>query len=678
MTTSQTTRQATSAAHPQGASRAFDTLLVANRGEIALRIMRTARDLGLRTVAVYSTADRDSPHVAAADRAVLLGDGPARDSYLRIDRIIEAARASGAQAVHPGYGFLAENAEFAAAVEAAGLIFVGPPAEAIRLMGNKAGAKKRMLAEGVPCIPGYQGEAQDDDTMSRAATEIGFPLMIKSAAGGGGRGMRLVHEAGQVVAALASARSEALAAFGSDELILERAIMGARHIEVQVFSDSHGNTVHIGERDCSVQRRHQKLVEESPSPAVTPALRERFGAAAVQAARSIDYRGAGTIEFLLDNRGEFYFMEMNTRLQVEHGVTELVTGLDLVEWQLRVAAGEPLPLKQEQISFAGHAIEVRLCLEDPALDFMPQTGEVLLWQPAPGVRTDSALKDGLAISPFYDSMAAKVLAHGRTRDASVARLAAACEQTVLLGVKHNLGFLRDCLRHPEFVAGHADTSFIATHLPSEARARPTLPAPVRAAAAILFGEATSDRAWTNSTGLYTLVQISSGVDAKPEMLEVRAGKPGIRVASHPSSESAMELQYCERGVSVLSFELDTVRHQLRYAIAGDGTLWLQHDGNQYQLRNTLHDRSAGGASGGAGQGVLRATLAGRLIAVHAQAGATVRKGETLLVLESMKMEHAMLAPRDGTVQEVSCAKGEQVMPGKVLVRLEPLEQSAAP
>ena len=489
--------------------------------------------------------------------------------------------------------------------------------------------------------------------------------------------MRLVHEAGQLLAALGSARSEALAAFGSDELILERAIIGARHIEVQVFSDSYGNTVHIGERDCSVQRRHQKLVEESPSPAVSPSLRERFGAAAVQAARSIDYRGAGTIEFLLDDRGEFYFMEMNTRLQVEHGVTELLTGLDLVEWQLRVAAGEPLPLNQEQIAFEGHAIEVRLCLEDPALDFMPQTGEVLLWQPAPGVRTDSALKDGLAISPFYDSMAGKVLAHGRTRDASVARLAAACEQTVLLGVKHNLGFLRDCLRHPEFVAGHADTSFIATHLPAEGRVHATLPAPVRAAAAILFGEATSSQAWTNSTGLYTLVQFATAADAKPDMLEVRVGRQGIRVASHPSGGNQMELQYCERGATVLSFELDTVRHQLRYAIAGDGALWLQHDGNQYQLRNTLHDRSASGVSGGASQGLLRATLAGRLIAVHAQAGATVRKGETLLVLESMKMEHAMVAPRDGTVQEVSCVKGEQVMPGKVLVRLQPLEQPPA-
>ena len=679
MKSAETARQADTAAPvAQGTQRPFDTLLVANRGEIALRIMRTARELGLRTVAVYSSADRDSPHVAAADRAVLLGDGPARDSYLQIDRIVEAARASGAQAVHPGYGFLAENAEFAAAVEEAGLVFVGPSAEAIRLMGNKAGAKKRMLAEGVPCIPGYQGAAQDDAAMSQAAEEIGFPLMVKSAAGGGGRGMRLVHEAGQLRAALASARSEALAAFGSDELILERAITGARHIEVQVFADSHGNTVHIGERDCSVQRRHQKLIEESPSPAVTPALRERFGAAAVQAARSIDYRGAGTIEFLLDSRGEFYFMEMNTRLQVEHGVTELLTGLDLVEWQLRVAAGEPLPLRQEQIAFDGHAIEVRLCLEDPALDFIPQTGEILLWLPAPGVRTDSALKDGLTISPHYDSMAAKVLAHGRTRHASVARLATACEQTVLLGVRNNLGFLRDCLRHPEFVAGHAETSFIATHLPAESRVRPALPAPVRAAAAIVFGEATSTSAWTNSMGLYTLVQISSGVDTKPEMLQVRVGRPGIRVASHPSGENEMALAHCVRGATVLSFELDNVRHQLHYAIAADGTLWLHHDGSEYQLRNTLHDRTAGSAAGGAGQGALRATLAGRLIAVNALAGATVRKGETLLVLESMKMEHAMVAPFDGTVQAVFCAQGEQVMPGKVLVQLQPLEQAPAP
>jgi geranyl-CoA carboxylase alpha subunit len=635
--------------------------------------MRSARRLGLRTVAVFSTADRESPHVTYADHACLIGEAPARESYLAIDKIIAAAHASGAQAVHPGYGFLAENAEFAAAVEAAGLTFIGPTAEAIRLMGNKAAAKERMLAAGVPCVPGYQGSAQDDTTFLNAAKKIGFPLMIKSAAGGGGRGMRLVHEIAQLPGALSSARSESLAAFGSDELILERAISDARHIEVQVFADSHGNVVHLGERDCSVQRRHQKLIEESPSPAVSPSLREKFGAAAVQAARSINYRGAGTIEFLLDASGEFYFMEMNTRLQVEHGVTELVTGLDLVEWQLRVAAGDKLPLSQDQVRLDGHAIEVRLCLEDSAQEFLPQTGQVLLWEPADGVRTDSALIPGLTISPYYDSMAAKVMAYAPTRLEAIGKLASACERTVLLGVRHNLAFLNVCLRHPQFDSGGATTSFIGNNFTSEQRQRGELLDAILAGASILFTRTAFGNAWTNAQGLYSLVEVASQDGAHSHLLRVqtqRDGSIGIVPHANPEAETLKVLNAVQTN-DALSFELGALQHRMRYARAADDGLWLHYNGEQYLVFDVLHARTASGDSAGAAGGALRASLAGRLVAVQVSAGDSVTKGQTLVVLESMKMEHAVRAPFDGTVEEVLCALGEQVMSGKVLVRVAP-------
>ena len=651
----------------------FDTVLVANRGEIALRVMRSARRLGLRTVAVFSTADRESPHIIYADHACHIGEAPARESYLDIERIVTAARASGAQAVHPGYGFLAENADFAAAVEAAGLTFIGPTPEAIRLMGNKAAAKDRMLAAGVPCIPGYQGSAQDDAAFLKAAKAIGFPLMIKSAAGGGGRGMRLVHDINQLPGALASARSESLAAFGSDELILERAISDARHIEVQVFADSHGNVVHLGERDCSVQRRHQKLIEESPSPAVSPALREKFGAAAVQAARSINYRGAGTIEFLLDASGEFYFMEMNTRLQVEHGVTELVTGLDLVEWQLRVAAGDVLPLSQDQVRLKGHAIEVRLCLEDTVQEFLPQTGDVLLWEPADGVRTDSALVKGLTISPYYDSMAAKVMAYASTRSEAVGKLATACQRTVLLGVRHNLAFLNHCLRHPQFASGAATTSFIGNYFSNEQRQRDELPQAVLAGAAILFTHTALGQAWSNAQGLYSLVEIASQDGAHTQLLRVQVQREGaIEIVLHsaPDTEALRVLQTVQTEDAFI-FELDSLQYRMRYARAADGGLWLHYNGEQYLVFDVLHARTASKDGVGAGGGTLRAALAGRLVAVQTSPGDKVTKGQTLVVLESMKMEHAVRSPFDGIIEEVLCTLGEQVMSGKVLVRVVP-------
>jgi geranyl-CoA carboxylase alpha subunit len=439
----------------------FRTILIANRGEIALRIMRTARQLGYGTVAVYSTADADARHVREADRAVCIGDPPAARSYLRIDRIVEAAREAGADAVHPGYGFLAENAAFSAACRDAGLVFIGPSPDAIRAMGNKAGAKRIVEAAGVPTVPGYQGEDRTDERMLAEAERIGFPVMIKATAGGGGRGMRLVPGAGQFAAMLRAARAEAKSAFGDPEVILERAVLRPRHIEIQVFGDRYGNAIHLGERDCSVQRRHQKIIEEAPSPAVSPALRARMGETAVAAVKSIGYEGAGTLEFLLDAQGNFYFMEMNTRLQVEHPVTEAITGLDLVAMQLRIAAGEPLPLTQQDVTFSGHAIEVRLCAENPDRNFLPQAGRLLRWEPPSGLRVEHALESGGEITPYYDSMIAKVIAAGATRDEARRALIAGLERTVALGIKTNLNFLSRCLAHRNFIDGGATTAFIA-------------------------------------------------------------------------------------------------------------------------------------------------------------------------------------------------------------------------
>src|SRR6266436_3241850 len=441
----------------------FHKILIANRGEIALRIMRTARRLGYGVVAVYSDADKDARHVREADAAVRIGEALPSLSYLNIGAIIAAAKSTGAGAVHPGYGFLAENAEFASSCRESGLVFIGPSPESIKAMGNKAGAKAIMRAAGVPCVPGYQGADQSDAVMSAEAAKIGFPVMIKAVAGGGGRGMRLVADAAAFLDALRSARSEAQGAFGDATVILERAIADPRHIEIQVFGDTFGNAIHLGERDCSVQRRHQKLIEEAPSPAVSAELRARMGAVAVAAIKSIGYEGAGTLEFLLDRNGEFYFMEMNTRLQVEHPVTEAITGLDLVELQLRVAAGEPLGLRQDEIKFAGHAIEVRLCSEDAALDFMPQSGRMALWQMPDGLRVEHALQSGSEIPPFYDSMIAKIISHGATRDEARRKLICGLEQTAAFGVTTNQAFLAACLRHRAFASGEATTAFIAKY-----------------------------------------------------------------------------------------------------------------------------------------------------------------------------------------------------------------------
>ena len=473
----------------------FAKILIANRGEIACRIVRTAKALGYRTVAVFSDADAGALHVRQADEAVRIGAPPARDSYLNVTALLAAAKLAGADAVHPGYGFLSENAAFAEACAGAGLIFIGPPAAAIHVMGNKSRAKKLMAAAGIPCVPGYGGADQSDATMLAEGQRIGFPLMVKAAAGGGGRGMRFVASPDELADALTRARWEAASTFGFDELILERAITEARHIEFQIFADRLGNVIHLGERDCSVQRRHQKVIEETPSPAVSADLRTTMGEAAVAAARAIDYVGAGTVEFLLDRSGKFYFLEMNTRLQVEHPVTEAVTGLDLVAWQLRVAAGEKLPLEQHQVRPDGHAIEARLYAEDPHSNFLPQSGTLIAWRPASGegVRIDHGLTSGAGVGPFYDPMLAKVIAHGASREEVRRRLIAALEDTVALGLVTNRSFLIAVLRHPAFAAGEATTDFINRYFAagSDAMRGAEPDNPTLALAAVLLFEARS-------------------------------------------------------------------------------------------------------------------------------------------------------------------------------------------
>jgi len=457
----------------------FNKILIANRGEIACRVMRTARQMGYRTVAVFSEADAHSPHVALADEAVCIGPAAASASYLNVDALLRAAQRTGADAVHPGYGFLSENAAFAQACADAGLVFIGPPPQAITVMGDKAGAKRVMREAGVPTAPGYLGELQDDATLIKEAERLGYPLLVKAVSGGGGRGMRLVHRPDELAQAITSARREAQSAFGDGTLMLERLIEDGRHIEIQVFADAHGNAVYIGERDCTAQRRRQKVIEESPSPVVTPALREAMGRDAVRAAQAIGYRGAGTIEYIVDQDLKHYFLEMNTRLQVEHPVTEMVSGLDLVEWQLRVAASQPLPLKQEEIVLCGHAIEARLYAEDPYQGFAPQTGTVQWWRPAAalfnGVRIDDGITEGGQVSPHYDPMVAKLIVHGRDREEAIRKLMATLDDAPLLGLAHNGRFLRDLVNHPRFRAGSMTTTLIDQW---QAEGEPLLQAPI--------------------------------------------------------------------------------------------------------------------------------------------------------------------------------------------------------
>ncbi|WP_427306020.1 acetyl/propionyl/methylcrotonyl-CoA carboxylase subunit alpha [Cupriavidus sp. H39] len=654
-------------------SRPFHTLLVANRGEIAVRIMQTARRLGLATVAVYSEADRQSPHVAFADRAVCIGAAAPRESYLNVSAIIEAARSSGADAIHPGYGFLAENAAFAEAVTAAGLVFVGPPAEAIRAMGNKAEAKRLMLAADMPCVPGYQGASQDDATLLAQSESIGFPLMVKAAAGGGGRGMRLVRDAAALPAALTSARSEAAAAFGSDELILERAVIAPRHVEIQVFADTHGNVIHLGERDCSVQRRHQKVIEEAPSPAVGPALRGRMGEAAVRAAKAIGYVGAGTMEFLLDADGNFYFMEMNTRLQVEHAVTEAITGFDLVEWQLRVAAGEPLPVTQDQVKLNGHAIEVRLTAEDVPAGFLPQGGPLLRWRP-PGagrdVRVDHALEEGGTIPTHYDSMVAKLVAHGADREEARRKLLRAVEDCVLLGVPTNQGFLAACLAHAAFAGNDVHTGFVDAHMQAALQVA-VPPQHVAATAALAASGMLSSKGKPASLAraASSIVLNSAG---KAWQITLWVTTDGWRAClrergeEQPQVECTLRVLRANGTNGTALVECDGVVYPLVFA-ADKHVLHLFQSGHawQFELHDPRRRRDAGDADG-----ALQAPLTARIVAVNVTEGERVEAGQALVVLEAMKMEHTIVAPFAGVVVELPARAGGQASAGSLLARVE--------
>ena len=684
----------------------FSKVLIANRGEIAARVIRSCRARGLRSVAVVSAADRHALHARLADEAVEIGAAPPRESYLNIERLIAAARATGAQAVHPGYGFLSENADFAEACAAAGLVFIGPPPEAIRLMGNKAAAKRRMREAGVPCIPGYDGVDQSDATLIREAEKIGLPLMIKAAAGGGGRGMRRVNDLKELPAALASARSEAKSAFGSGELILEYALTAPRHVEVQVFADTQGNVIHLGERDCSIQRRHQKVIEEAPSPAVDESLRARMGEAAVRAARAIGYVGAGTIEFLLAE-DDFVFMEMNTRLQVEHPVTELVTGLDLVDLQLRVAAGEPLPLAQSDVRLDGHAIEARLYAENPDAGFLPQTGTLLRWNAPANVRVDAGVDTGTEITSHYDPLLAKVIAHGATRDAARQKLVAALRDTTALGVTTNKAFLVGCLEHPEFFAGRATTDFIAAHfapLPDAPQETPLGCADPRsellAAAALILAQRSAARLpqpelafWRSSGAATTHFTLGIGdravslgltfVSPLPSPLPAGAREQHspLPLAGEGQGERAsrrFELTIGETSndVELLSIDNDTCRIAfanlhlaVRHAFDAEGRLHLEVDGAQAVVSD-LTMQPAQSRESAAGSGRLTPPMNGRVVAVLAAAGARVTRGQGLIVLESMKMEHTLAAPCDGVLAELACAVGEQVAPGKLLARVE--------
>ncbi len=652
------------------------TLLIANRGEIACRVIRTARRLGIRTIAIYSEADAGALHVRLADAALPVGGARAADSYLRADRILDAARAAGAEAIHPGYGFLSENAAFAEACAAAGIAFVGPPAAAIRAMGSKAESKRLMEAAGVPIVPGYHGEAQDEATLASHAARIGFPLLIKASAGGGGKGMRPVLAASDFAAQLAGARREAAAAFGDDRVLLERYLTKPRHVEVQVFADAHGTTIHLHTRDCSVQRRHQKVLEEAPAPDLPDALRERLHAAAVAAARAVGYVSAGTVEFIVEGEDAF-FMEMNTRLQVEHPVTEMVTGLDLVEWQLRVAAGEPLPLRAAPAP-RGHSVEVRLYAEDPAQDWRPSTGPLRRFHLPPGaedLRIETGVRQGDAITPFYDPMIAKLVAWGLDRRAALNRLEAALAESRVAGITTNLGFLRRLVAHPAMRAAELDTGFAARH--AAALIPPERPAPAVALAAAALEallpppDAAPPRSpWDRRDGWRvqgggTEVVVLAEAATRHLLRLVHAG-PGWRLALEGSAPMALAGHRLPGGIQVaLDGLVERVQVQrdgeaLHLALGGP-------EGGEWTLHRLDPHAPAGGET--AAEGRLAAPIPGRVVQVLVAEGDRVTRGQVLAVLEAMKTELRITAPADGVVAHVGCAAGETVQEGTEIVTL---------
>lgn len=658
----------------------FRKILIANRGEIALRVMRTAKRLGYETVAVYSTADASARHVREADQAVWIGESQPSQSYLRIDAIIAAAKASGADAVHPGYGFLAENADFAKACREAGLVFIGPSPEAIHAMGNKAGAKDIMQQAGVPCVPGYQGEDQGDATMLTAAKRIGFPVMIKAVAGGGGRGMRLVPNDVAFPDSLRAARSEAQNAFGDPNVILERAIVQPRHIEIQVFGDRHGNAIHLGERDCSVQRRHQKLVEEAPSPAVSPELRARMGATAVAAVKAIGYEGAGTLEFLLDSAGNYYFMEMNTRLQVEHPVTELITGVDLVEWQLRVAFGEKLPLTQDQIKLNGHAIEARVYAENPNKNFMPSVGRIRTWRTpgeVDGLRIDAGYGEGKTVSPNYDAMLAKVIAWAPTRDLAISRLNRGLQETDVRGIVTNIPFLSALITHPDVRANTIDTSFIERELAKLTPAEAALTDLELAAAvgSILLSEYVAAGADVNSP--WRAAGGWAAVGARHRRFMFRQADGTERRASLRYGRDPATLAIDRRILAFASSAsprggIDVVLDGVKHHVAGlldEHEVYVRTRNGRFEFHWVDPFGTEDEEQAGADRVV--APLPGTVVAILVEEGAEVEKGAAILTLEVMKMEQTLRAPFAGTVKQLKCKVGDIVQEGVELAEIEP-------
>jgi 3-methylcrotonyl-CoA carboxylase alpha subunit len=662
----------------------FDKILIANRGEIACRVARTARHMAIRTVAVYSDADVDAMHVAACDEAYRLGPAAPRESYLNAAAIVAIAKSSGAQAIHPGYGFLSENEEFATAVAVAGLRFIGPPPAAIRAMGSKSEAKTIMGKAGVPLIPGYHGKSQDDALLLAQADAIGYPVLIKASAGGGGKGMRIVERRDAFAAALASARREAKASFGDDTVLLEKYLQQPRHIEIQVFADTHGDCVHLFERDCSVQRRHQKVLEEGPAPGMTSERRGRMGAAAVAAAKAIGYVGAGTVEFIVTQDGSFYFMEMNTRLQVEHPVTEMITGLDLVEWQLRVAVGEPLPLAQEEISMRGHAIEARIYAEDPERDFLPSIGTIAYLrtpQTSAAVRIDTGVRECDAISRFYDPMIAKLIAWGEDRPAALRRLESALADYRVVGVATNVAFLQRVIAHEAFAGASLDTGLIGRH--SAALFPPTSPPSERVLALAALGELVRlregavaragasadpwspwhvlDTWWPNSDDHALALCFEAGGVEHPVRVRTRGDAVSLAVGGRDCAASVA------RARDGLRVQLDGMEIAADVVARGEDR-YVFCAGESYRMR--LIDRLAHSGEEEPHAGHLMAPMSGTVVAVLVSPGEAVAKGAALLILEAMKMEHTITAPAAGTVSAVNYRAGDQVAEGADLLDLD--------
>ena len=650
----------------------ISSVLIANRGEIARRIIRTARELGVRTIAVYSEADSDAPFVMEADSAILIGAAPARESYLVPEKILAAARQMGAEAIHPGYGFLSENADFAQAVIDAGLVWIGPPPSAIRAMGLKDAAKKLMIEAGVPTTPGYLGEDQSVERLTVEAAKIGYPVLIKAVAGGGGKGMRKVLAAADFAEALASCQREAAASFGDQRVLLEKYVTRPRHIEVQVFGDSHGNVVHLFERDCSLQRRHQKVIEEAPAPGMDEATRQAVCAAAVKAAKAVNYVGAGTVEFIADaseglRADRIWFMEMNTRLQVEHPVTEMVTGQDLVEWQLRVASGEPLPLEQDEITLDGWAMEARLYAENPVTGFLPSTGKLKHFRlPEGDVRVDSAVEEGGEVTPFYDPMIAKLIAHGVDREDAAHRLAEACGLVEVWPVKTNAAFLAKCASHPDFVEGLVDTGFIEARL-DELVERTFSDAPTLAAIGQRlegFMDADQPKAdpFVSAPSRLLGFRMNAPRAAMDLPMSIDGRKVPLRVAlaGGRGDDWSWDITV-EDGRALDDVDVLPGAH-------GDGPLRVFEGGDVQEFDFSYQ---GGGVHSAASDGAILSPMPGKIVSVAVEAGQSVVKGQTLLTLEAMKMEHALAAPFDGVVAELSATAGGQVSEGVVLARLEP-------